>query len=935
MRKNAGFMMLTLLLLIVPALANAWTLTVKVAGGNANNSVAVTYPTSTSLATTATKTIKSGTAYLYPTKAGVTAVIAGTPTIALDGSTVDVANRLGALTSGNHVLQVVYVADDTTSLTLTQAVGGQIYAQNRNNTWSAAGVSGLPVNTIVNLTISADNNYNIVGYKVGTVQTDVSPCKVYSFSKTATGQTIQPVFAVDAKISASLFAPTNGVAGQAITLSVAATTNDAGLQYAFSTDGGVTYSAFANAATFTFTPAEGSYTAVAKVKTANNGNFTTPAAVIAVANAQVAANSECVSCHSTQSPQIVAGGTSVHACTVCHTAEPHLAGSINPLPFNREIPFVDASFKTMTTNVMGLTTTGSLVCAACHYEDSQITTILIPHASNDTYFTDCRGCHTPNGTGTVHSISKMSCVSCHDVARDAGIATDNDGVRAIIGEFAKRSHHVTGREIKDSDCAVCHMEGKKNDNNEIGVNSDFHMNNDVIDLRNGNTNLVGNQVGSVNGAYPWSPVAPDHGLMDRFCFSCHNEAGAPTAAAALAGVTGYTGTALNPFGDTVSNSYDQVSRVNVVGVYEQFDTGNSSHHAVRGQKYTTNTLVGNTAVFTAISTANAGYRTPAGAAPVKGIKSTIGTMSDLNFWTATYTTLDGDELADDITIHCGDCHTVGQFRQADVNTAAGSFNKAVIGAHGSNNEYMLRNSNGDDVQAKDALVCYICHKAERYAGGATSSAPRHDGVPGYGWHCNGDEMNSSNLVGAARLRPAEGGLDDAGFQTELAEGKYAADGGANIFGIKCANCHNASDAKTFGGIHGNAGNASYQTYSGGKAAASDPTVVVSRKPYRFMPGLGNFRYNGGDSSDQWAIKTVSSANKQSCYTLNGASTVKELPNSSRTYAEANHVDNRSNLALAGDNGILGSWGACSDHAGTSISGGAHDPSRDILRPLTY
>ena len=109
------------------------------------------------------------------------------------------------------------------------------------------------------------------------------------------------------------------------------------------------------------------------------------------------------------------------------------------------------------------------------------------------------------------------------------------------------------------------------------------------------------------------------------------------------------------------------------------------------------------------------------------------------------------------------------------------------------------------------------------------------------------------------------------FVEEVAEGKYAATGGAPIFGIKCANCHNASDKKTFGGIHGNAGNASYNSYSGAKLA-TDPLVVVTRKPYRFMPGLGNFHYNGGDSVTGWTLKALTSNNKQGCYTLNGAST---------------------------------------------------------------
>ena len=104
-----------------------------------------------------------------------------------------------------------------------------------------------------------------------------------------------------------------------------------------------------------------------------------------------------------------------------------------------------------------------------------------------------------------------------------------------------------------------------------------------------------------------------------------------------------------------------------------------------------------------------------------------------------------------------------------------------------------------------------------------------------------------------------------------------------------------------------------------------------------MPGLGNFRYNGGDNPTDWTVKTVSSYNKQSCYTLNGASTAK-----SALYLRSTCTDQsvscrrkRKLPAIANDNGILGSWGACTDHAGTSVYGGMHDPGRTMLRPLTY
>jgi mono/diheme cytochrome c family protein len=501
------------------------------------------------------------------------------------------------------------------------------------------------------------------------------------------------------------------------------------------------------------------------------------------------------------------------------------------------------------------------------------------------------------------------------------------------------------------------------------------MKDNKIYLRNGNTALVGNQDHSTSAtgaawvsgaglvAYAWNPAVPDHTVMDQFCFSCHNAAGAPSAFQALNGAvqadSARTRTSLNPFGDSVSNAYDQVSRISVVGVYEQFATTNSSHHAVRGAKYATKNLTA--AQFTNISTVNYKFVNAGVAAPITGTKSSdtvvgslqkiAGTMYETGKFTNYYTIGTTTPMADNSVLHCGDCHTVGQFRAADVGVAP--FNNQVIGAHGSNNEYMLRNSKGTDTFTKDALVCFICHKEQYYNSDASSAtavegysgAPiiggiKHAGVNS-GWDCNGNILNSAGKTGMARLQLAEDedGDDDtvAANILKITTGKYTATSGSPIFGYSCAGCHNASDKKTFGGIHGNAGNASFTTYSGGKSTnVFDATTAVSRKPYRFLPGLGNFRFNGGDNPDQWMVRTLSTSNKQGCYTLNGASASSGSSvgkANSRTSAVLSGA-NVSSTAIANDNGILGSWGACTDHSGSSYAGG-RAVTRTILRPLTY
>ena len=77
----------------------------------------------------------------------------------------------------------------------------------------------------------------------------------------------------------------------------------------------------------------------------------------------------------------------------------------------------------------------------------------------------CANCHTASRVGSVHGAqvpTTQDCVLCHSVAapnHGANLVNDNNGVRAITGEFAKWSHHVTGVTLNAAHCTACHMEG--------------------------------------------------------------------------------------------------------------------------------------------------------------------------------------------------------------------------------------------------------------------------------------------------------------------------------------------------------------------------------------------------------------------------------------------------------------------------------------------
>ncbi|MEI6702167.1 MAG: hypothetical protein WCL71_01365, partial [Deltaproteobacteria bacterium] len=461
------------------------------------------------------------------------------------------------------------------------------------------------------------------------------------------------------------------------------------------------------------------------------------------------------------------------------------------------------------------------VCTPCHGT-------TVPSMNADAAHTATAGGSTPSA----------GCIGCHNVGQNAGAAyvQDNNGVRAITTEFTKWSHHVTGVTLQNAHCAACHLEGKVQDG-VIVTDPAYHMVDAKTHLRNADT----------NADIQWDPAAPSHSNMDNFCMSCHDSNGA-TGIAAIQAVmipaTGKTASASNPFGDTISNQYDHLERPAVVDAAGQFATGNPSHHAVLGKKYSGRSRVskGGTIVDAAF-TANSSATNP-------GKRSTI---FDAGKFTATYTTLadavgesgarnGGTSLGDDSTLHCGDCHTVGQFRAADVNVAP--FNKVVIGAHGSNNEYMLRNNAGTDVRhttnfrtdgvngfvAQDGnkpyLVCYNCHAIAAY-GLNVAHAGEHDTTSiSRGSDCNGP-LNTNAATGEARLIAQSSG--GATPTIPKAGTEYG-----NMFGIQCAACHNSGvKGNIFGGIHGS----KEQTYTDG---AGNTT-----KHRRFMPGLNNAMFVPG------------------------------------------------------------------------------------------
>jgi hypothetical protein len=364
------------------------------------------------------------------------------------------------------------------------------------------------------------------------------------------------------------------------------------------------------------------------------------------------------------------------------------------------------------------------------------------------------------------------CVGCHTgTQNDAGNADiGNNGVRAVVGEFSKQSHHVSGRAATKFDCVVCHAEGDVS----TGETNASHKNGQ-IDLRD---------VDSATATFTWTGT--QYYNLNNHCLSCHDSNGANVVRNADPAVT--TETAANPFGSSRTNTYDQQVRTAVVDVRTQFATGT----------YAWSTTANTTTMPTGFTGGN--YNGNASQHGVLGPRYATNVIT-AGKWTST--NLQGGQTPrDNVRLFCGDCHTLG-----DPN----------IGAHGSNNEYMLKNSSGTDAEYTGGTNdnCFICHASGSYNGTNGST---------HGPDSGSDYVYSNTLTGTAR-----------GSAT------------GNLTGSACMNCHSGGTSG-WGGIHGATG-----TYTDGNNG--------TQTKYRFFPGFGNRGYIpvGG-----WTGTDVT------CYTPGGA-----------------------------------------------------------------
>jgi trimeric autotransporter adhesin len=699
----------------------------------------------------------------------------------------------------------------------------------------------------------------------------------------------------------------------------------------------------------------------------------------------------CDSCHNTFTGTTPVGATSAtgkvvvqgwysssahsaKTCDYCHTTKPH--GSTDfattvaipkcvqcHMPDGARVaeglavpnghPLFSAEFQNLSTAAQ---TTSR--CAACHNLTKGGTATVNPHAVNF--------------IGTVNGVDVGPCLFCHSkptLPIVGGSALENAGVRQISIEFAKKSHHIYQPLLADGvtidplgiqskHCIVCHKEGEPGATaGTVEVNGAIHLHGSVA-LRNADDNTTILWNGGTGENYAGNKQA-EYTAMDNFCMACHDDNGASGITAVLNNV-GVQANALNPFGDKISNGYDQVARGRVVNVFSQFSTGNMSHHAVRGAKYSARTTADAVAAGKMTNTANSGAGTNGvyarqSQAQVNG-QETLYTAGLFTSYVPQGATL---SVADNSTFHCGDCHTVGQLNYGnDIASAGNSLNKVAIGAHGSANDYMLRNNTGlDTVHGQYTYVCFNCHN-NKYSGyrsastgdngngGSTATNVGYYATKGNGtYHYNSanssDFSNSAASTGAAR-----------------------SSGNGTVTGIVCINCHNAGRTG-FGGIHGGTGTykSTWQNYTSATVQAVTNPLNNAMKAtnvghYRFMGGMGNYGYkpfggawnwdggiaNGTYSDPNGAVKTNDASGNSKgdlAAATNGGANAD--PDTGGCYTNGGSGGNGgSNSNVINGSSPATNWSGCVHHStanGTTV-GSTPTPKRvstlgAVGRPLTY
>jgi hypothetical protein len=538
---------------------------------------------------------------------------------------------------------------------------------------------------------------------------------------------------------------------------------------------------------------------------------------------------------------------------------------------NKTVKFFDNSgTNSFAGGTAAATYTG--ICEVCHTQTTHFRNDGSGSDNDHTNMgsipeTDCTACHSH-----VDGFKPSSeCVDCHNVAKTGGsnvyqprqiVEDSGDGG----GDFVKASRHVnngtTTQIVISYDCVVCHAEGDADAVDAgTGWTSSLHNDNSTSTTRMVNLRNVDDYDSSTTFNFNKNTIDETmRDNMDTFCMTCHDSDGANTISVnntndgLYLGTTetttirtGSTPVAQRPFNtdDNLQNANDSfTTRTRVIDVYNQYDTSNPSHHAVRGARYSSKHSDSNSGEWDTATWTDYTLKDAAG--------STMSTIKET------------------ATLHCADCHLSEQNAHGAVNAwhmlrngvAAGTCwdpsitrerdcDPPLVWTYFSfcvDPSYTDRSScegasltwedpDDDTVMAGTdpendgpfSLNCYKCHNAEVYRG-------------------------DSNLVAGSRFTHND---DTDWFSADYGGGTN----NAAYLGPACLNCHSGEG---FGHIHGRGSSTDSDngTYADDSWSGSN-----SYTKYRFMPGAWMYwspRAGGPTApADDGAWNTTASGNM--CY----------------------------------------------------------------------
>ena len=364
--------------------------------------------------------------------------------------------RVSYNNTSNHYITAAFIVQKV-AVTCSQVANGTITIQQTAPTTSAptTGSLTIAIGSRIKVTATPRSSYRVLKVTVG--GTDYQPTVPLAGGVTFivpdvlinTATTVTATYAMAATVNTALsVSPSSAFPGDTITFDATGTTsNDTGLRYAFMVTDPIGNIVHTRAASATITDtyvatAIGTFTVTMTATTANGG-IGTRSATFSILDKVAYLNSQCIGCHINRNPQIIEDyNASPHkltensgtGCQGCHTSTPHSSA----LP------------------------TGN-ICNNCH-ADSQGNVPGHPFAIGTYSCTFCHDAHKASGGG---------CSSCHECPpATASHLKHYSGTEAQAGygdtRITKDYNVSAGSYIMS--CGNCHpMDNSKHGNSVIDV----------------------------------------------------------------------------------------------------------------------------------------------------------------------------------------------------------------------------------------------------------------------------------------------------------------------------------------------------------------------------------------------------------------------------------------------------------------------------------